>query len=113
MKDKIFLQGYLRSILWHEVGDIKLTLEQEHDWEFCSQTGQPYAEGAAYEVSRLCVHLEFNSEKKYEYEDCIGSLVVKECTLFTERYINPLYRTKILCLKGKETDNLFKYALGA
>lgn len=113
MKDKIFLQDYLRGILGHEVGDIKLTLEQDHDWEFCSQTGQPYSEGVAYEVSRLYVHLEFNSEKKYEYEYSIGSLVVKESTLYTERYIKPLYRTQLLCLKGKETDNLFKYALGA
>ena len=110
---KAYLSDYLQSLLGHEVGSIRLMLSQECSWYSC---------GVVNNRRLLEVELYIECTKEYEYEDRIGSLVVKKCeridgepmyaTILTSSN-KPLYEVKFLCLFGKETDNLFKYALGA
>ena len=109
---KAYLSDYLQSLLGHEVGSIRLMLSQECSWHSC---------GVVNNRRLLEVELYIECTKEYEYEYRIGSLVVKKCeridgeqmysTILTSSH-KPLYEVKFLCLLGKETDNLFKYALG-
>ena len=101
-----FLQDYLQGIFKNNIGNVKISLS--HDNHICSTVEIPSATiiKSIGSCKLIQVELEFTCDSS-ALPERLGSLRLlsnhNDANLCTYRY---------LCLYGKETSDIFRYALG-